>query len=197
MIFVKFVVYIYFINYRFLLFFLPLKHFLNSLEKVRLCLYNKNSKFKFNTEHIILINGKGALPESPQLNVPLETYKVKKGSRYRFRLINAAINYCTMSVSIEGHNLTLIASDGQPIVAVKVDSLVSLSGERYDFVVEASQEPKDYWIKIRGEGVCSWLNLTQRAILRYERDDLSDQLTSNKPFTYQDSFRDGLVRFNF
>ena len=150
----------------------------------------------FDTEHILLINGKGALPESPQLNVPLETYKVKKGFRYRFRLINAAINYCLMSISIDGHNLTVISSDGQAIVPVQVESFVSFKGERYDFIVEANQEPKDYWIKIRGEGACFYLNLAQRAILRYERDNLSNQLTSNMPFNYNDSFRDGLVRFN-
>ena len=145
------------------------------------------------TEHIILINGKGALPESSQLNVPLETYKVKKGSRYRFRIINTGVSFCAMSISIDGHNLTLIASDGQPIVPIQVESLLSHSGERYDFVVEANQEANDYWIKVRGEGVCYANKLSQRAILRYERDDLSNQLTSNINFTFNDSLRNGLV----
>lgn len=153
-----------------------------------------NAAGYLDTEHIILINGKGALPESPQLNVPLETYKVKKGFRYRFRLINAAINFCSMSISIDGHNLTVISSDGEPIVPVEVDSLISLPGERYDLVVEASQEPKDYWIKIKGEGTCFYKSLAQRAIFRYERDDLSNQLRSDMPYNYTDSFRDGLVR---
>jgi hypothetical protein len=31
----------------------------------------------FGYEHIILINGKGGLPEQPNLDVPLESYTVK------------------------------------------------------------------------------------------------------------------------
>lgn len=147
----------------------------------------------FSTEHSILINGKGFITEAPQLNVPLETYVVRKGSRYRFRLINAGIQYCLMSISIDNHNLTIIASDSQPIEPIEVESLVSQSGERYDFVIEANQEPGDYWIKVRGEGECYSLNISQRAILRYERNDLSNQLTSNMSYSYKDSFRSGLV----
>lgn len=148
----------------------------------------------FSTEHNILINGKGAISESPDLNVPLETFTVRKGNRYRFRLINSAIQHCIMSISVDNHNLTIVASDGQPIEPVQVESLVTHAGERYDFIVDAYQEPNDYWIKVRGEGECFTLKLSQRAVLRYERDDLSRKLTSDIPFSYSDSLRYGLVK---
>lgn len=144
-------------------------------------------------EHNILINGKAAISEAPELNVPLETFVVEKGNRYRFRFINAAVEFCMFSLSIDGHNLTLIASDGQPMEPIEVESFVSGSGERYDFVLNANQPERDYWMKIRGEGNCYHLNISQRAILRYERSDLSDRLSSNMTFEYSDSTRHGLV----
>jgi L-ascorbate oxidase len=148
--------------------------------------------------HAILINGKGDWPEaSPNLNIPLQTYTVKKGFRYRFRLINSGVDWCLMTLSVEGHTLTVIASDGSPIEPVEVTSIVSLSGERYDFVVNANASvEKDYWIKIRGEGGCLWSKSSQRAILRYERDNLQqDEYTSTIPFSYGDSASVGLVFF--
>lgn len=146
--------------------------------------------------HTILVNGKGIWPESAgRFNVPLETYYVKKGYRYRFRLINAGIDHCPIQLSIEGHNITMITSDGQPFEPVSVESFVSMTGERYDFVVNAmANDERDYVIKIRGEGSCD--KLTQRAILRYERDNYQQGAhLSTMNFTFQDSKSTGLVIF--
>ena len=79
-------------------------------------------------EHSILINGKGQRNNESSSYVPLETYVVKKGFRYRFRLINSAIQYCMIHLAIEGHNLTVIASDGSPIEPIIVDSIISANG---------------------------------------------------------------------
>ncbi|CAF0776195.1 unnamed protein product [Brachionus calyciflorus] len=128
----------------------------------------------FGTEHAISINGKGGFREEPNLNVPLETYHVKKGFRYRFRIINSAIQNCIMHLSIDEHNMTLIATDGQPIVPIEIESLEILSGERYDFVLNANKNPSDYWIKVQGKGSCEYNKLFQRAILRYDRYEKMD-----------------------
>ena len=148
----------------------------------------------YSTEDVMLINGRGALPNHPELDVPLAVFTVQRGLRYRFRLINAGFQYCPIVFSIDGHNLTVIASDGSPIRPIQVESIVSISGERFDFVLDASQIKRDYWIKLRGESECFDNKLAQRAILRYQRDDFSiNRLSSNMNFTFNDSIRHGLV----
>ena len=46
---------------------------------------------------------------------------------------------CPAVLEIENHSLLVIATDSYDLQPVTVDSLVSTSGERYDFVVNASQ----------------------------------------------------------
>jgi FtsP/CotA-like multicopper oxidase with cupredoxin domain len=103
----------------------------------------------------ILINGKGNLKYQPDLSVPMATFIVKKGFRYRFRLINVGIDHCQYQISFENHNMTVISSDGQPLEPIEVDSIVSNTGERYDFVINANADiEKDYWIKVRSDPDC-------------------------------------------
>jgi FtsP/CotA-like multicopper oxidase with cupredoxin domain len=150
----------------------------------------------FGTFHNILINGKGGLTEQPNLDVPLETYTVQKGFRYRFRLINSGIQNCPMSISVDGHRLTVIESDGSPIEPIVVDSLASFSGERYDFIINANQAEADYLIKVSGEQDCGSTGtpLAQRAILRYQRANVAaTRISSSTPFTFADSLSNGLV----
>lgn len=40
------------------------------------------------------------------------------------------------------------------------------SAERFDFVLHANQEPKNYWLRVKGSIDC--INLTQRALIRYD-----------------------------
>jgi hypothetical protein len=42
-----------------------------------------------------------------------------------------------------------------------------ISGERYDVVVNANQNPGTYWIHIRGLGACAEEEVYQLAVLRY------------------------------
>jgi FtsP/CotA-like multicopper oxidase with cupredoxin domain len=154
-----------------------------------------NNWWYFTPESVILINGKGALPYGPNTSVPMETFYVKKGNRYRFRLINAGIRGCNMELTVESHNLTVIESDGRPFDPVVVETLVSDTGERYDFIINADQdEEKDYWIMIRAEDECFGDDhYMQRAILRYEKSNAS--YISNMTFHYNDSIKNGLVIF--
>lgn len=148
----------------------------------------------YGPEHTILVNGRGAFPLSPTTRVPLATFTVQRGFRYRFRLINVGVMFCMISMSVDGHHLTVIANDGTPLEPVRVESIVSLAGDSYDFVIEANQTDRDYWIRLRGEGECGDLRLAQRAILRYQRPNVSQsELTSDMPFTFDDSIRHGLV----
>ena len=48
-------------------------------------------------------------------------------------------------------------------------SLKKLSGERYDFVINADQPVGAYWIQARGLGECGNKRVQQLGILRYAR----------------------------
>ena len=49
--------------------------------------------------------------------------------------------------SIDGHKLTVIATDGYLVEPVEVDYIALHTAERYDFVLHANQDRGDYWIK--------------------------------------------------
>ncbi len=84
----------------------------------------------------ILINGKGQFRDPNtgfMTNTPLEVFTVTPGRRYRFRMINNFCTVCPAQLTIEGHSLTVIASDGEPVQPVRVDTIISFSGEFFVF----------------------------------------------------------------
>ena len=68
-------------------------------------------------------------------------------------------------MKIENHNLTVIASDGSSIEPTVVEQIHFTSGERYDFIVETNQEPRDYSIQMKGFASCKIS--AGYAVLRY------------------------------
>lgn len=44
-------------------------------------------------------------------------------------------------LQIKGHNMTVIATDGNPIEPITIETLVILPGERYDVVMDATTSP--------------------------------------------------------
>jgi FtsP/CotA-like multicopper oxidase with cupredoxin domain len=105
-----------------------------------------------------LINGKGRAPGDTK--GALTTVEVKKGEKLRLRLINGSSTYA-FRFQIDGHPLTVIATDGAPLRPVRVDNLVLGVGERYDVLLEA------------GRGGAHWVRAVTpdgheaRAVLRY------------------------------
>ncbi|XP_078581081.1 uncharacterized protein LOC144864666 [Branchiostoma floridae x Branchiostoma japonicum] len=99
-----------------------------------------------------LINGKGRRfyydvgPEAEDPNVPLDLFVVRSGLRYRFRVISAAMIYA-FRVSIDQHELTMIATDGNRISEQRAESFIINTGERYDFYITANQQDNNYWIR--------------------------------------------------
>lgn len=113
---------------------------------------------------------RGNLKDIPLEQVPLQVYHVRRGFRYRFRIINAEYLNCPIVVSVDNHTLTAINSDSYDIEAMEVGSIVTYSGERFDFVLNANQEVDNYWLRLKGLMDCSELftSAFQVAILRYE-----------------------------
>lgn len=86
---------------------------------------------------LFTINGK-----SGDLVVPL---KVNKGDKVRLRLVNAG--YLSHDIHVHGHDIKVIATDGQPINDPKVikDKVISIApGERYDIEFTANNTGKWY-----------------------------------------------------
>lgn len=77
----------------------------------------------------LLINGRP--PEAPAV------FTVKKGERFRIRLINPS-GATIYRFAIGGHSLTVTHTDGRPVEPVKADALHIAPGERYDVLVEAT-----------------------------------------------------------
>lgn len=89
--------------------------------------------------------------------------------KYRFRIINSAFNVCPLQLQIEEHEFKIIATELSEIEPISVDTLRSLSGERYDIVIDADRPPRDYWIRIRELSPCL-KKIEGFAILRYHDD---------------------------
>lgn len=106
-----------------------------------------------------LINGVGRYDGGP--DVPFAIINVQPRKRYRFRLLNMACkpNYI---FSIDGHNLTIIEVEGEYVEPLVVDSIQILTGQRYSFILDASQPVDNYWVHADAD-----LGPNTTAILRY------------------------------
>ncbi len=91
-----------------------------------------------------LINGQGRFGNNS--NAQLPTIKVKRGETVRLRLISGASTY-QFRFQIDGHPLTVIATDGAPMKPVEVDSLLLSPGERYDVLLKTLPTGKSTWIR--------------------------------------------------
>ncbi len=94
-----------------------------------------------------LLNGRGRHIGVPYSQTRLSVFTVEKGSSYRFRLIGSQ-GLFSFKFWIDGHKLTVVATDGFWIIPKKnVDFIIVHSGERYDFILNANQSTKNYWIR--------------------------------------------------
>lgn len=84
------------------------------------------------------------------LGVPYAVFRVSRGKRYRFRLVGGTCTVCPSQVSVESHSLLLIATDGNPIEPVRVDSIVLYPGKCIYTGRKISVSLS--YVTIRGEG---------------------------------------------
>ncbi|KAJ7464416.1 laccase 2 precursor [Mycena latifolia] len=117
------------------------------------------------TANSTLINGLGRYQGGPAS--ALTVISVKKGTRYRFRLVAISCdpNY---TFSIDGHSMTIIEVDGVSHKPLTVDSLQIFAGQRYSFVLIANQKVDNYWIRANPNlGLTGFDGGINSAILRY------------------------------
>jgi len=112
-----------------------------------------------------LVNGKGRFDPVNNQSMPLEVITVKKGKTYRLRTINACSSF-GVRFSIDQHMLEIIQNTADYVTPSVVDSAVSYMGERLDFLLRATEEVDNYWMRFETANGRIW-----RAILRYEGAD--------------------------
>ncbi|KDR11747.1 laccase-2-like isoform X2 [Zootermopsis nevadensis] len=116
-----------------------------------------------------LINGKGRTLIGTQSTItPYAQINVQSGMRYRFRIIGGLCTVCPTQLTVDGHKMLVIATDGNPVAPMRVDSLNIYSGERYDVVIEATNSPGPYWIHVKGLATCVVGRVYQLGVLQYE-----------------------------
>ena len=128
-----------------------------NLNRIRYTTYNTHSG---------LINGRGRFWITDRTNngAPLEMFKVTRGQKYLFRVIGTGALY-PWRISVDQHNLTMVAVDGFDITPVVAESFIIAPGERYDFILDASQPVGNYWV--RGETLDREFMKRAEAILSY------------------------------
>ncbi|XP_060073309.1 uncharacterized protein LOC132553115 [Ylistrum balloti] len=99
----------------------------------------------------ILINGKGNTfltdMTTNSAQQTLETFHVTVNSTYRFRLVNAAMTF-PLLLSVDQHEVEVVAVDGNEIVGVKGDAVIINTGERLDMLIRTYQQVSSYWIRV-------------------------------------------------
>uniref|UniRef100_A0A8D8ZWC7 Laccase-5 n=1 Tax=Cacopsylla melanoneura TaxID=428564 RepID=A0A8D8ZWC7_9HEMI len=122
-----------------------------------------------------LINGKNnyVYPNGTSLNAPYAQFNVKRGSRYRFRLIGGSCLSCPYLLTVEKHKMLLIATDGTYCEPEEYDTITMLAGDRMDVVINAKEgnAGDSFWIQVKA--ACSNFNNTNihgEAILHYVND---------------------------
>ena len=123
-----------------------------------------------------LINGLGRHRDVPYEHSHLKVFIISRGQTYRFRLIGAQSLFSYM-FSIDGHQLTVIATDGSLVQPRITDFIIVHAGERYDFLLTANATGQtSFWIRaetleISKDGLSSapfqFLSNAAEAILHY------------------------------
>ncbi|KAI5285518.1 laccase, multicopper oxidase, benzenediol:oxygen oxidorectuctase [Ascosphaera aggregata] len=142
-----------------------------------------------------LINGKN------QWNIltgEYEVFEFEKGKKYLLRII-AVQTDSWMRFAIDGHTLTVIATDLVPIRPFTTSSLNIAPGQRYDVIVEANAAADNYWMRSIYQTQCSNVGNANpdsiRAIVRYqgalEIDPLSD--AGDLPQSCEDELAENLI----
>ncbi|XP_071083033.1 uncharacterized protein [Haliotis cracherodii] len=140
-----------------------------------------NTKFGNFEFHSGLINGRGRFydPITGRHNgAPLTRFAVTEGMVYRFRVINAATVY-PFRVYVPGHTLTVIATDGQDLQRIEVDSFIIQAGERVDVLLNASNpfNVTEYTIIAETLEVNVPVRHIAEAILQYDNVELNKSLS--------------------
>ncbi|KAH7093948.1 laccase [Auriculariales sp. MPI-PUGE-AT-0066] len=95
------------------------------------------------------------------------------GKKHRVRFVNTSVD-TFFRVSLDGHNMTVIQADFNPVNPYTAATVGIAIGQRYDVIIEANQDPtKNYWLRTYPQAPCSSRNTndgsgTANAYVAYE-----------------------------
>ncbi|KAJ7124461.1 laccase 16 [Mycena epipterygia] len=127
-----------------------------------------------------LVNGIGRYIGGPE--IPWAVVNVVQGKRYRLRFVNTS-GFAAFIVSIDGHTMDIIETDGIETVPLTVSSFEIHVAQRYSAILTANNAVDNYWINapMDGEvGNSPTLNINNvKAILRYAGAPDADPTTTS------------------
>lgn len=97
----------------------------------------------------ILFNGQNINPSGP--GGSYAKLVLTPGKSHRLRLINPSVDN-TFTVSIVGHEMTVIAADFVPVIPSTTSSLYLSVGQRYDVIIDGNQSVGNYWLNVTFSG---------------------------------------------
>lgn len=103
----------------------------------------------------VVVNGHGHNPSTGTGTYFETTFAPKK--KHVLRLVNGSAG-THFIFTIDNHTMTVIETDLVPIAPYQTTALSIGIGQRYMIVVEADQEPGDYWIRTHPATGCNGFN---------------------------------------
>lgn len=76
------------------------------------------------------------------------------GKKYLLRVVGAQTDGY-MKLTIDGHQLQVVAMDFVPIVPYMTDNIILSSGQRYDVIVEATESSGSFWMRALYQTACN------------------------------------------
>nr|CAD7438010.1 unnamed protein product [Timema bartmani] len=133
-----------------------------------------SSRSSATSSDMLLINGRGqGVGDSDNL-APLAAFSVDQNVRYRLRIAyTGGSRGCPISVKVDGHVLTVIALDGNPVEPRDVTAVSISPGERVDAVLRADQANSSYWMRATTAEDCGSPSLKGAAVVQYVGADIS------------------------
>ncbi|KAI5923151.1 laccase [Camillea tinctor] len=117
----------------------------------------------------ILFNGSNINPDTTITGGQYNRVTLTPGKKHRLRIINTSVeNHFT--VSLVGHNFTVISTDFVPVTPIVMPSLFVAIGQRYDVIIDAAQAVDNYWFNATVQtGLCgATTNIAPASIFSYD-----------------------------
>ncbi|KAK4554600.1 laccase, multicopper oxidase, benzenediol:oxygen oxidorectuctase [Recurvomyces mirabilis] len=119
-----------------------------------------------------------------------------QGKKHRVRLMNTAVDNHFV-VSLDGHQMQVIASDFVPVEPFLVDTLFIGIGQRYDVIITADQSPGAYWFRadIQDKAGCgsNFNNGNIRSVFAYAGHETENPISTAHSYTQTCNDQSGLV----
>ncbi|TPX16356.1 uncharacterized protein E0L32_004005 [Thyridium curvatum] len=107
------------------------------------------------------------------------------GKKHLLRLINPSVDN-SLTVSLVGHNFTVIATDLVPVTPIVKSQLFMGVGQRYDVIIDASQAVGNYWLNVTLEAANNCgrsVNKFPAAIVHYDGAPNTNPTNRGTPIT--------------